>query len=264
MTYSVIVASNSETVLRSCLLASPDLNNQVEISIQRDPDSAALAYNRGVRSTLADVMIFAHQDVYLPAGWLRNLELALDRIRSLDPNWGVLGLLGVNSQGQPLGHLYSTGLGKVLGANFKIPAPVETLDEVVLILRRSAGLWFDEGLPGFHLYGTDICLQARALGLESYAISAFAIHNSNGIKMLPLAYWKCWLRLRRKWSSRLPIVTPCMPITRWGGVALRYLIWRAAWLARSPYSVGRRVANPASIWEQLQEKSGERLLEIQP
>jgi hypothetical protein len=250
MTCSFIVASNSEPVLRSCLLASPDLEH-AEVSVQRSCRSAAVAYNRGMDCTRSEVMVFAHQDLYLPGGWLQRLEAGLDWLGQNDPNWGVLGIFGVDTRGAGQGHIYSAGRQAVLGAAFAGAKPVETLDEVLLILRRSSGLRFDEELPGFHMYGADICVQAKVRGLKAYAIAAFGIHNSNGIGMLPLAYWRCWWRLRRKWSAHLPVAAPCMPVTRWGVPALRYVVGHSLWLARHPGRVHTRVPDPAEIWKRL-------------
>jgi len=55
---------------------------------------------------------------------------------------------------------------------------VQTLDEIVLIFRRDSGLSFDETLPHFHFYGTDICMRAAEQGRQCYAISAFCVHNT--------------------------------------------------------------------------------------
>ena len=88
-----------------------------------------------------------------------------------------------------------------------------SLDEVVLIFRKSSGLMFDEYLPGYHLYGADICAEARRQGRKSYAISAFCIHNTNIGGILPLEFWKCYLFMRRKWMNSLPIHTPCTRIS---------------------------------------------------
>ena len=51
----------------------------------------------------------------------------------------------------------------------ELPARVATLDELLLIVRRDAGLRFDPDL-GFHLYGADICLQASEQGLAVVAL----------------------------------------------------------------------------------------------
>jgi len=248
---AVIVASNSEDVLRSSLLASPDLKDGVEISVQRGSRSAAEAYNKGIAETKSEVMIFVHQDVYLPAGWRQRLDRALEWLSVNDPSWGVLGLFGVEKNGAGQGHVYSTGLQRVIGELFEGARPVETLDEVMLILRRSSGLRFDESLPGFHLYGGDICLLAEARGLKSYAISACAVHNTNGIRFLPRAYWKIFFQMRDKWRARLPVQTPCMPITSGCGAALRYAVRRPLWLLRHGANVGTRVADPKAVWERV-------------
>ena len=253
MNICFITASNNEEVLRSSLLASPDLAG-VEVNVQRGAPSAGVAYNRGIQSSRAEIMVFVHQDIYLPKGWLAKLEKALAQLERQDPNWGVLGLFGTEPDGTGQGLLYSTGLGVVLGSEFEGARPVRTLDEVMLIVRRASGLRFDETLEGFHLYGADISLEAESRGMKCYAISAHCIHNTNGIGLLPWAYWKCYLRLRRKWSSRLPVSTPCMDITRWGMPALNYLLRRPVWLLRHRHRLGRRVPDPSPVWRQLQTK----------
>lgn len=251
MKISVIVASNSDEVLTSSLLASPDLRQGVEISVQRGAGSAAQAYNRGIQGTSGEVMVFVHQDVYLPAGWLQKLEQALEWLGQNDANWGVVGLFGTQRNGVGQGHIYSTGLQRVLGEEFEGARPVETLDEVMLILRRDSGLKFDEQMSGFHLYGGDICLQAAKQGMKSYAISALCVHNTNGIALLPRAYWHSYLFMRRKWWKQLPVSTPCMPLTRWGGPAWRYLIKRPLQLALRRVHPGRRAADPGAVWRKV-------------
>ena len=250
MKFAVIAASNNEDILHASLLASPDFA-VAEVSVQRGAVSAAQAYNRGIAATSAEILIFAHQDMFLPAGWLPKLELSIASLAQTDPNWGVLGMFGVKASGHGEGYLYSTGLQRILGSKFEGAREVESLDEIVLVLRRDSGLRFDEGLTGFHLYGADICLQARSRGLKNYAFSAFGIHNTNGIALLPRAYWQCYLHLWKKWGQFLPVMTPCMPITRWHGPALRYLARNIPRSLLRKKKVGKRVANPAEILERL-------------
>jgi hypothetical protein len=94
------------------------------------------------------------------------------------------------------------------------PQPVQTLDEVVLILRKSSGLRFDESLPHFHFYGTDICLRVSKRGMASYAISAFCIHNTNEPLVLPAEFYQCGKHIKRTWGDCLPIQTTCIRITK--------------------------------------------------
>lgn len=252
--YAVIAASNDEKVLRSSLLASPDLQQDVEISVQRNAPSSAVAYNRGIAETNAEIMLFAHQDLFLPDGWMKKFQAALGHLSQIDPNWGVLGLFGTDRKGCGHGHVYSTGIRAVVGSAFNGTREVDALDEVLLVLRRSSGLRFDERMAGFHLYGGDICAQAQERGMKCHAMSAFAIHNSNGIGVLPLDYWKVYLQMRRKWWSRLPLRTPCMPVTRWCGPAIQYLLGHPLWLLRQNKPQGRRVPDPVAVWRQLQEQ----------
>ncbi|MHB1305955.1 MAG: glycosyltransferase [Limisphaerales bacterium] len=247
-----VVAVNDEMVLRSSLLGSPELiSGGFEISVQRGADSAARAYNRGIETTQSDMLVFVHQDVYLPNGWLDDVRAVIGRVASMDPNWGVLGVFGVTAQGMGSGWLYSTGLGRVLGGPFPDPQVVRTLDEVLLVIRRSSGLRFDPNIPGFHMYGTDLCLQAESRGLRSYVMPCFLVHNSNGIKRLPKAFWLAYLAVRRKWGERLPIHAPCAVVTRFPASAIKMLL--GSWFRQlvRGQATGVRVADPGALYQQL-------------
>ena len=214
--WSLIVAVNDESVLRQTLLASPVVDRRCQIITERGFSCAGKAYNAGIAEAAHNILVFAHQDVYLPDDWIRNLERALAHLATHDPNWAVLGAFGVTKGpgGALCGHCYSTGLRRRLGAPFSTPITAQSLDELVLIVRRSSGLRFDEDLPGFHLYGADICLQAARQGMSSYIVSAFCIHNANGIRYLPLNFWRAYFYLRRKWWEVLPVRTCCTTLTK--------------------------------------------------
>ena len=255
MTFSVIVVSNNNEILETTLLVSPDLKDGIEIVIERNAISAAAGYNAGMKRSIGDILVFVHQDVYLPKGWFDQVLQAVDYLNQKESRWGVLGVYGRQPNGTGYGHLYSTGLGTILGEPVTHPIRIQTLDEVVLVVRRSAGLWFDEKLPGFHLYGADICLEARQRELTCHVVEAFCIHNSRGIALLPWAYWQAWLYIRRKWWHELPIMTPTLQVTRWGGAALRYLIQsliiRPFLFAKHQHRIGQRAPDPEALWKQL-------------
>jgi hypothetical protein len=176
--------------------------------------SAGAAYNAGIRQSTGEILVFAHQDVYLPSEWDSQLAAAVSQLSQSAPNWAVLGVWGITRESKAHGYMYCTCMQKMLGQPFRQPVPCASLDEVVLILRRSAALQFDEQLPGFHLYGTDICLVAMQAGFSSYVIPAFCIHNACGQTFLPWAFWLAYFYFRHKWKERLPIRTPCTVITR--------------------------------------------------
>jgi len=250
--WSLVVASNNEHVLRHTLLASPGIDSRCQVIVERDSPSAGRAYNRGLDKAKADIVVFAHQDVFLPDDWFPRLGQSIRQIESSGEGWGVLGVFGATAQKPPVlhGFCYSTGLQRILGAPFSYPVATRTLDELVLVVRRSSGLRFDGQLPGFHLYGTDMCLQAEAVGLKNYIIPAFCIHNSKGIVRIPAEFWKAYFHLRKKWFKVLPVTTCCTKITRMAWPVVRRIgaEWRA--LLR-PQQVGERSEQVASLYQEL-------------
>jgi hypothetical protein len=214
MAVTFVVSTNSAEILQDNFLASPCFgkSHPHEILVQKGFRSAAASYNDAIRRGLNDVIVFAHQDMVFPSAWLSDLDRAIMILEKDDPNWGVLGCYGMTMGNQGKGYVYTHGLG-ILGAPFEHPTPVQTLDEIVLILRKSSGLKFDERLPHFHFYGADICLTAAKRGMKSYAISAFCAHNSQLNYVLPAEFYDCYKVLKRIWKDALPIQTTCIRVT---------------------------------------------------
>lgn len=260
MNFTVISAVNNEEVLQSCLLSSPCLASASGVLLKRGYKSAALAYNAAIDEAKTDVLVFVHQDVFLPAGWDQRLDQALAQLTVQDPDWAVAGVWGVHESGSRSGHLFCVGLGQELGAVFAGGREVRTLDEVLLIVRQSSGVRFDSALPGYHFYGTDICLEAQRLKKKCYAISAFCLHNTNGYKMLPWQFWKSYLLMRRKWKAVLPVPSPCAKIT-WGcWPMIRWNLARVKNLVLNQHHPGKRVPQPAQLYRQIFIKPEARLL----
>ena len=213
---TVVVAVNDDEVLGRNLLRSPDLAGEMhhQLLLKRGYASASLAYNSALADAHHDVVLFVHQDVYLPTGWFDSARRAMAFLDASGSRWGVLGSFGSSrTVFGGLGCVFTTGKG-VHGNALTVPTPAETLDEIVLILRKSSGLRFDDGLPHFHLYGSDICLQARRRGLVSYAIPAPCVHNTNQLLQLPAEFYECYHYMKRKWYRELPIYTSCMTVSR--------------------------------------------------
>lgn len=238
-----VVAVNNRDVLQNNLLASPCFRKPHghQIIIQEGFNSAAKAYNDATDRAQNELMVFVHQDIILPEQWLNQVEDALQHLEEQDPSWGVLGCYGKTQTNEGRGWVYQSGPG-MIGAPFENPVPVQTLDEIVLILRRSSHLRFDEGLPHFHLYGTDICLRAKESGRTSYAIPAFCIHNSSQGFVLPKEFYECYWHVRRAWSSQLPIQASCIRITRLNLAMYKRRLSEIYFRYRRPHAIkGRRV-----------------------
>jgi len=252
--WSVVVAVyNDEAVLNSTLLRSPALQSATRVFYQKGFVTVAKAYNAAIRESAEDILVFLHPDVYLPAGWPDALRKSLDWLQENDPTWGVSGLLGVTQGGSIRGFTYSTGRGGFIGVPFAEPCEVRTLDEFVLILRRSSGLCFDERLPSVQnqLSATDLCLEARSRGMASYVLPCFALHNSNRWRNLPIGFWRCYLYMRQKWRAVLPIDLPYAKIT---ASCLPMIKSTIRILLRFPFGnlrVVTRVSDPEALYEQL-------------
>lgn len=212
-----VVAVPNRDIIDRNFLASPCLArpHDHQILVQENFPCAGKAYNQGIAQAENDLIVFCHSDILLPEGWLEQLQESIDWLDANDPNWGVLGVYGKTQDGRGWGHVYSSGRG-IIGEPVGQPVPIQTLDEIVLILRKSSGLRFDEALPHFHFYGTDICLRAAKAGMTSYTISAFCIHNTHQNLILADEFYECCWYMRRVWWSALPIQTTCIRVTRWG------------------------------------------------
>lgn len=251
MNWSIVSAVNNEAVLRNCLLSSPDLSSASEVILQTGYSSAAKAYNVGIEKAKTDLVILVHQDVYLPEGWIAAVERAYCVLAETDPIWGVMGVWGGTTGDDLPGFMYWPGVDGVAGRLFQGVLEVSTLDEVVLIVRKSSDLRFDEQLPGYHMYGTDICLEARRRGMRCYSIPAFCIHNTNGYRMLPLQFWRNYLFIRRKWKTYLPIPSPCVDITKWCWPMFRWNVVRAANVLLRRQKTAKSVTDPSQVYEDL-------------
>jgi hypothetical protein len=79
-------------------------------------------------------------------------------------------------------------------------------------ITRDTPLRFEPAL-GWHLYGTDIALQAHALGLR-VAVLDLPCHHNSLLSGLDETYSHSESVLARKWPHELPIVTNSSTIGR--------------------------------------------------
>jgi Glycosyltransferase like family len=235
---SFVACVSSQETLHANLLASACLHadSPHEVILVKNCPSAADGLNLGIERAKHDLVVCLHQDVWLPAGWDRRLCQQLEiALRQFGPI-GVAGVYGVGSPrriradsageravGQTVGQR-SSGMpryavnrsgrvvhnGRTLLDGLELPARVSTLDELLLVLPRDAPLRFDRDM-GFHLYGADICLQARERGLAAVVLDALCHHNTRTVS-LPKPFFRSAQIFARKWAHRLPVATPCVVI----------------------------------------------------
>jgi SAM-dependent methyltransferase len=206
-----------EPLARDNLLASPCLGPGTphEVLLARGCRSAAEGLNVGLARARHRLVVCVHQDVYLPRGWPARLRQQLARAEQAGGPIGVAGVYGVARQGASVtraGHVIDRD--RRLREPLPLPAAVETLDELALIVPAPTRLRFDSTL-GFHLYGADLCLQAQAQGLRAVALDAPCLHNSLTVG-LHAAFTASGRLLARKWRQRLPVATSCADFdARW-------------------------------------------------
>lgn len=162
--------------------------------------NAAQGLNRGLDKAASPWVAFCHQDILFPRGWTSRVTRSLS---GLPDSAAVVGLVGTRADGRYRGHVVDPNGRCYWGP---LPAEVLVLDEVVLILRREAGLRFDEDVPGFHCYGTDLCLRARSRGLGVVAVDAPVRHLSSG--RIDAAYERSARWILERWGKEYQYIVP--------------------------------------------------------
>ena len=219
--FVIACASNSDAILAANLAASPAVAGGVGLHVERNAPSAAFAYNQALEATDSDVVVFAHHDVYLPKGWDALLGARLDDLTRRHPNWALAGAFGVAADLRQFGPVLTSSLGQIVGRVPLQPEPVISLDEMLIVLRRSSGLRFDADHPGWHMYGTDIVCRARVAGKGAFAIGLPCIHNDRFHDALGPDFSDSYRWMQAKWPQILPIQTPVTKISRSGLHLLR-------------------------------------------
>jgi SAM-dependent methyltransferase len=207
---SFVVCVSNEATLRANLLSSPCLGpgSPHELLLMRGCRSAAEGLNRGLARARHPLVICVHQDVCLPRGWPARLWQQYTLAREVHEGIGVLGVYGVSRRnGQVARAGAVVDRERLLKEGDRLPAAVDTLDELLLAVPKDASLAFDPQL-GFHFYGADICLAARERGLASVAVDALCFHNSLHAGVPP-DFFRSGQAFAAKWAQHLPVATSC-------------------------------------------------------
>ena len=215
MQIQLVTASHSEALLAANLARSPCLGS-LPLHVERDAPSASVAYNRALAATSAEIVVFLHHDVFLPQGWEHLLAARLAELQQVDPNWAVFGPFGVALDSAHIGPVWSSSLGQIVGRVPLTPVEVQSFDELMIVLNRNSGLHFDDNLPGWHLYGTDIVAEAHKRGLKAWAGGLPVIHNDRFHETIGPDFTECYRYMQKKWAGSLPLRSPITKISRSG------------------------------------------------
>ncbi len=212
--FHLAAAVNDRKILAQCLARSPDVcSGELGLDIYEHYPTAGAAYNAALDAAAdATYVLFAHQDVYLPTGSLARLVNQLKQLDAIAPNWAVAGVIGGDAARNLVGETWCSGHNRILGARSANPIQVETLDEMLLIVRTASGLRFDPELPSFHLYGADIILTAQKAGMSAWVIDLPVVHHSRPVISLSGAYLVAYRYMQRKWRAELPVFNLVCPL----------------------------------------------------
>ncbi|MFO1076412.1 MAG: glycosyltransferase [Planctomycetota bacterium] len=209
--------------------------------------NAAQGLNHGIDRLDAEWVVCVHQDVLFPPGFWARFSAAL---AALPADAALAGIVGCDRDGRYRGHICDPNGHCYWGP---LPCRVLALDEVLIAVRKSAGLHFCEEVPGFHCYGADLCFEADRRGRSVHAIDAPLVHLSTG--RLDASYDLASQWLLAKWGARyghvLPMPTLVVQDENRAGFVHRTLVrWRRRRdrLARNTNSCADAACAARELW----------------
>lgn len=135
-------------------------------------------FNRFDAEATGEYLIMCHQDVLFDFDTRQVLEDRIAELDRLDSDWALAGNAGKSHSGHAIIRISDPLTANIKQGNF--PAKVQTLDENILVYDRKKPIVCSNQLSGFHLYGSDLCLNAEALGYSNYVIDFHLLHKSTG------------------------------------------------------------------------------------
>lgn len=236
---SVVSVVNNLDVRRECLDSSIAGREEIEfIPIDNTNGgfaTAGAALNHGARQARHDVIVFVHQDVYL-----HSVDRLLEAAASMagDSRWGMLGAVGITSDGRYFGRMRDRV--ELLGQSAPDPVEVDSLDEVLFMLPRNLVLErpiSEHPELAWHAYAVEYGIRVRERGLQVGAVDLAITHNSmtTNLAQLDVAH----RRVATMHLEAIPLRTTCGTIGGEVKDRLRNLPWigrhgwRFRWLRES-------------------------------
>ena len=186
-----------ETILKRSHLGS------MVVFAKYNPESATKDLNialDNIEKEGGDIAILAHQDIFFPPGWRKQL---MGKLLELPSSWIVAGVFGIDRTGAYCGSIWDRRSPGLNTTRHAFPVEAIALDECCIIVNVKSGFRFDEGLEGFHLYGTYAALRAQEIGTawiincppEHYATRPFDWKPDDG-------FMKMWEWLEERFPTR--------------------------------------------------------------
>lgn len=224
---TVICVYNNRKILEDKLLKSLNQqSNEYELILIDNSSgnykSAAEALNYGAKNATSDYLMFVHQDIDL------NYPKCLRDIERMVEDLEDFGVAGVAGYGETDGkHVMYSNIKdgyppKDVGLNLDHPMEVQTVDECLFIVARSLfnELKFDETTcPDWHLYGAELCLDAKNLGKTVY-ILPIKIYHASRTASFSKSYYTTLKNVVKKHGREYESINTSCGIWRTGRVGL--------------------------------------------
>jgi len=215
--FSVIVPVNRLWQAELNIARSPGLLEAGAQIIPVEATNAAEAYAKGAAQALHDWRVMAHQDVYFPRGTGYALALQLGALEEAGLAGAPIGFAGLAPS--PGTREATRHAGMVIDRRHLFQhAPTQagvSLDELAVCLHAKSKLSIDPQL-GWHLWATDLCLQAEKFVGQPVAqiLDIPLFHNSVGDYVVPPEFNDSARLLLNKYPDRHRIPTLCGELTR--------------------------------------------------
>ena len=240
---SIVCVYNDLAVRQGCLDRSIEALSDEASGVEYLPidnvnsayPSAGAALNHGASMARNDVVVFAHQDVFLHS--LTALKEAAGQFQDPAAGFGLLGAVGVGSDGRIVGRVRDRVV--LLGDAVTQPTEVDSVDEVLFLAPRSQLLrepLTESPDMAWHAYAVEYGLRVRKLGLRTGVADIPLTHNSLSINLdrLDVAH----RAIAGRYADVLPVRTTCGVIRAGtakagGGAWFPSHRWRYRWLRES-------------------------------
>jgi 2-polyprenyl-3-methyl-5-hydroxy-6-metoxy-1,4-benzoquinol methylase len=221
---SVIVPVNRVWQYELNIARSPGLKEiGAEIVTVQGASSAAAAYTFGTQKARHAWHLIAHQDVYFPVGSGLALARQLGALEAAGRTRAPVGFAGLADSGNGDGSVRHAGMviDRTTLFSHRGSDAALSIDEFAVALHRDAAVSIDSEL-GWHLWATDLCLQAMAGGNPRDAATILEtplFHNSTTAWSLPEAFNASAQKLLDKYPQLARIPTLCGELQRKSAVA---------------------------------------------
>jgi SAM-dependent methyltransferase len=206
--FTVVVPVTQTWQLDLNVRKSPGLlETDAEVILVTQAASAAAAFADGAARAGSDWILYCHQDVYLPEGSGARLNALIESLEASGPADPIIGFVGLgldDATGPRYAGLCNDRLNLL---DFPASAAGVSIDECAVLMRRESRYRIDPAL-GWHLWATDLCLQAIfAQDAPARIVRIPIFHNSTNDGVLSDSFRESARRLMEKYPQQKTIPT---------------------------------------------------------